>query len=165
MHPINGTWKILAHCPLGELPSVDEIKVDGDTFAGVMHDEKSGKDYDIVDGKMDGNHVTFGATMNDDGVGIIEMYIPAAQIIQQAKDAEYNGDVTMVVIIILAFSALFIITHLWIKSLEKSVEFLKVMARGEIPQEPLDLGKGIRISGLTKELNEIRLQKIEQSKK
>lgn len=63
MHPINGTWKIIAHCPLGELPSIDEIKVEGDSFSGVMHDEKSGKDYAIVDGKMDGNHVTFGATM------------------------------------------------------------------------------------------------------
>ena len=63
MHPINGTWKIIAQSPLGALPSINEIKVDGDSFSGVMHDERSGKDYEIVDGKMDGNHVTFAATM------------------------------------------------------------------------------------------------------
>ena len=63
MHPINGTWKILAHTPLGDLPSIDEIKVDGDSFTGVMHDEKSGKDYAITNGKMDGNHVTFNTEM------------------------------------------------------------------------------------------------------
>lgn len=64
MHPIHGTWKIVAHTPLGDLPSIDEITVVGDTFTGIMHDEKSGKDYDIVDGKIiDDRHVTFGATM------------------------------------------------------------------------------------------------------
>jgi len=63
MHPIHGTWKIMAHCPLGDLPSVDEIFVDGDTFTGIMHDEKSGKDFELVNGKIDGNHVTFEATM------------------------------------------------------------------------------------------------------
>lgn len=63
MHPINGTWKILAHCPLGDLPSIDEIKVEGDGFTGIMHDEKTGKDFDIVNGTWDGNHVFFEATM------------------------------------------------------------------------------------------------------
>ena len=63
MHPIHGTWKIIAHCPLGELPSIDEIFVEGDAFTGIMHDEKSGKDYELSNGKIDGNHVTFEATM------------------------------------------------------------------------------------------------------
>lgn len=63
MHPIEGKWKIIAHCPLGDLPSVDEITVDGDAFTGVMHDGKSGKDYDLVNGRIDGNHVTFEAAM------------------------------------------------------------------------------------------------------
>lgn len=63
MHPINGTWKIIADCPLGKLPSVDELKVEGDSFSGIMHDEKSGKDYAITNGKMNGNDVTFKAEM------------------------------------------------------------------------------------------------------
>ncbi len=63
MHPLHGTWKIVADCPLGKLPSIDELKVDGDTFTGVMHDEKSGKDYDLVNGVINGNHVTFDASM------------------------------------------------------------------------------------------------------
>ena len=63
MHPIHGTWKIIAHCPLGELPSTDEIVVEGDTFTGVMHDERSGRDYPLVNGKIQGDHVTFQATM------------------------------------------------------------------------------------------------------
>ena len=63
MHPINGTWKIMAHCPLGDLPSIDELKVEGEGFSGVMHDEKTGKDFDIINGRWEGNHVFFEATM------------------------------------------------------------------------------------------------------
>ena len=70
MHPIHGTWKILARGPIGELPSVNEITAEGDTFSGVMHDEKSGKDFPIFNGKIDGNHVTFEATMK---MGFVSM--------------------------------------------------------------------------------------------
>ncbi len=49
---------------LFDLPSVNEITVDGDTFHGVMHDEKSGKDYDIINGKIDGNHFTLETSMS-----------------------------------------------------------------------------------------------------
>ncbi|HHX30463.1 MAG TPA: hypothetical protein GX720_04455 [Clostridiaceae bacterium] len=64
MHPLHGKWKILAQTSFGELPSVNEIQVDGDTFRGVMHDEKSGKDYDIVNGKIDGNRFTLETSMS-----------------------------------------------------------------------------------------------------
>ncbi|MFA5585199.1 MAG: hypothetical protein WDA02_01445 [Saccharofermentanales bacterium] len=64
MHPLHGKWKIVAHTSFGDLPSVNEIIVEGDTFHGVMHDEKSGKDYDIVKGKIDGNHFTLETSMS-----------------------------------------------------------------------------------------------------
>ncbi len=80
MHPINGTWKIIAHSPMGEMPSINEIKVEGDGFTGVMHDERSGRDYDIVDGRMDGNRVTFGATMK---FGFISMTFAMEGIISE----------------------------------------------------------------------------------
>jgi hypothetical protein len=64
MHPLQGKWKITAHTSFGELPSVNEIQVEGDTFHGVMHDEKSGKDYDIVNGRIDGNNFTLETSMS-----------------------------------------------------------------------------------------------------
>ncbi|HZK29074.1 MAG TPA: hypothetical protein VFD19_02530 [Clostridia bacterium] len=64
MHPLQGKWRIIAHTSFGELPSTNDIEVEGDTFHGVMHDEKSGKDYDIVNGKIDGNIVTFETSMS-----------------------------------------------------------------------------------------------------
>jgi hypothetical protein len=64
MHPLQGKWKIVAHTSFGDLPSVNEITVDGDTFHGVMHDEKSGKAYDIVNGKIDGKHFTLETSMS-----------------------------------------------------------------------------------------------------
>lgn len=73
MHAINGTWKILAKSPVGDMPSVDELRVNDDnlTFQGVMHDEKSGKDYPIVNGKIIDEHtVTFEAQMK---IGLISM--------------------------------------------------------------------------------------------
>lgn len=64
MHPLHGKWKILAQTSFGELPSINEIQVEGDTFHGVMHDEKSGKDYEIVNGKIDGNRFTLETSMS-----------------------------------------------------------------------------------------------------
>ncbi len=64
MHPLQGKWKIVAHTSFGDLPSVNEIRVEGDTFHGVMHDEKSGKDYDIVNGKIDGDRFTLETSMS-----------------------------------------------------------------------------------------------------
>jgi len=73
MHAINGTWKILAKSNFGPMPSVDELYVneDGKTFQGVMHDEKSGKDFPIVNGIIIDEHtVTFEAAMT---IGLIKM--------------------------------------------------------------------------------------------
>lgn len=72
MHPMNGKWKILAKTPIGDMPSIDEITVSEDqlTFEGVMHDERSGKDYPITDGKINGMDVTFKASMK---IGLIHM--------------------------------------------------------------------------------------------
>ncbi len=64
MHPLEGKWKIIAHTSFGDLPSVNEIVVEGDSFHGVMHDEKSGKDYDIVNGKIDGNRFSLETSMS-----------------------------------------------------------------------------------------------------
>ncbi len=72
MHPINGKWRIVAQTPVGTMPSIDEINVneDGLTFQGVMHDERSGKDYPIINGKINGMDVTFQASMK---IGLIKM--------------------------------------------------------------------------------------------
>ena len=70
MHPLHGKWRIIAHGPLGDLPSDNEIVVDGDTFTGIMSDEKSGKDYPLLNGKLDGNHITFEVTMKLGFVGM-----------------------------------------------------------------------------------------------
>ncbi len=64
MHPLHGQWKIVAHTSFGDLPSTNDIVVTGDSFHGVMHDEKSGKDYDIVNGKIDGQHFTLDTSMS-----------------------------------------------------------------------------------------------------
>lgn len=64
MHPLHGKWKVLAHTSFGELPTVVDIVVEGDTFHGVMHDEKSDKDYDIINGKIDGNRFELETSMN-----------------------------------------------------------------------------------------------------
>lgn len=107
--------------------------------------------------------MTFGATMLDDGVGIIELYIPGNIMTEQIKNAEYNGDIAMTVIIFVIFTVLYIITHLWIRTLEKSVDFLRDIASGRTPEEPIKLGKTLRVSGLERQLNilrEINLDRI-----
>lgn len=77
MHPMNGTWKIVAKTPVGLMPSIDEIKVSEDnlTFTGVMHDERSRKDYPITDGVINGMDVTFKASMS---IGLIHMDLDLA---------------------------------------------------------------------------------------
>ena len=100
--------------------------------------------------------VAFGATFADAGVGIVEMYIPSSMLLEQAKNAEYNNDILMTVVVLAAFGALFIVVHRWIRALEKSVDFLKELARGEVPPKPLKLGRRKRTSGLERELNTLR---------
>lgn len=108
---------------------------------------------------------TFGATMSETGIGIIEVYIPAAFLTEQIKKAEFSSDFVMAFVIVAIFGFLFLITHQWIRALERSVDFLKQLARDEIPEQPLDLGHRTRVSGLTNELNGIREEKLKREKK
>lgn len=64
MHPLQGKWKILAHSSFGDLASSSEIIVQGDRFHGVMQDENSGKSYDIVNGKIDGNRFSLETSLS-----------------------------------------------------------------------------------------------------
>ncbi|GEM_PF-1025055 len=100
--------------------------------------------------------VTLGGTIGGEGVGIVEIYIPASGLTEQIKNAEYNSDVAMGAIIAIIFVILFLITHMWIKALEKSVDFLGDIAGGDVPEEPIKLGKSIRFSGLEDKLNSLR---------
>lgn len=109
--------------------------------------------------------MTFGATMSENGIGIVEVYIPAAFLMEQIKKAEFSSDFVMAFVIVAVFGFLFLITRQWIRVLERSVEFLKQLARDEIPEQPLDLGHSTRISGLTKDLNAIREEKLNREKK
>ena len=62
----------------------------------------------------------------------------------------------MIVVIVTAFVLLYIATFKWIWVLEKSVDFLKLIAGGRTPEEPITLGKSILFSGLERQLNVIR---------
>ena len=72
MHFIQGKWEILATSKMtGDMPSVCEFTVnpDGQTFEGVMHDQKSGKDFPFKNGKIvDDRTVTMDAAMK---IGIL----------------------------------------------------------------------------------------------
>ena len=98
----------------------------------------------------------FGSSLWNSGVGIIELYFPSSQLTAQVKDAEYGNDVTMIAVIVTAFALLYVITFKWIRVLEKSIEFLKQIASGRIPEEPIKLGKTILFSGLERQLNVLR---------
>ena len=63
MHPIDGTWEIIAHRPLGNWVILCKIKSNGDTFTGIMKDKKSNKDFEIRNGKINGHRATFDVTM------------------------------------------------------------------------------------------------------
>lgn len=110
-----------------------------------------------VDGEKYFHYVmTFGKDMVDSGVGIISAYISSDILTAQAKDAEYNLDIMMVAIIVAVFAILYVVAYSWIKSLQKSIYFLKDIASGKIPDEPIKLGKSNRLSGLERELNVLR---------
>lgn len=106
--------------------------------------------------------MTFGATMDIPGVGIIEIYVPMNALTEQIKQAEMSSDYLMATVIIVIFIILYIITRRWIKSLEKAVVYLKRLAKGDIPEEPVNLGKRMQYSGLTREINEIREEKLKK---
>lgn len=106
--------------------------------------------------------MAFGPTMDETGVGLIEMYIPGFILTAQVKSAQYYANFYMALVILIVFSLLFITTYLWIRSLEKSVDFLKILAQDEIPEKPLYLGKQKRTDALSRELNALREEKIKK---
>ncbi|MGE5489367.1 MAG: hypothetical protein ACM3ZB_16245 [bacterium] len=59
---INGTWKANAETPMGPMVITFVFKADGAGFTGEMSDDFIGK-APIVDGKLDGNNVSFTVNM------------------------------------------------------------------------------------------------------
>lgn len=100
--------------------------------------------------------MAFGEDMWNSGVGIIELYFPSAQLTEQAKRAEFNHDIVMIAVIVAAFALLYALSNTWIRVLEKSFDFLKAIACGRTPEEPIRLGKTGWFSGLERQLNIIR---------
>jgi len=104
--------------------------------------------------------LSFGKNFEDSGVGIVSMYVPVSDFTVQAKNAEFNNDITMIFVVFLTFSLMYLITIRWIKVLQKSLIFVKDIAADEIPESPITLGKSKRMSGLEKELNSLRENKL-----
>ena len=100
--------------------------------------------------------MSFGEDMWESGVGIIELYHPMDSLTAQAKDAEYNNDLVMIAVVVSVFALLYVLTNKWIRVLEKSVDFLRAIASGRPPEEPIVLGKTVVFSGLERQLNVIR---------
>ena len=100
--------------------------------------------------------MAFGEDMWESGVGIIELYHPMESLTAQAKAAEYNNDLIIIAVIVTVFALLYVLTNKWIRVLEKSVDFLRAIASGRTPEEPIVLGKTVIFSGLERQLNVIR---------
>ena len=100
--------------------------------------------------------MAFGEDMWESGVGIIELYYPTDVLTAQAKAAEYNNDLVIIAVIVAVFALLYVLTNKWIRVLEKSVDFLRAIASGRTPEEPIVLGKTVVFSGLERQLNVIR---------
>lgn len=110
-----------------------------------------------IDGESYFHHCkAFGKTMYGSGVGIISMYFPSAEMTAQVKNAEYNTDIMIIAVVIAIFAVLYVVATVWIRTLEKSVDFLKAIASGRVPEEPIKLGRTLLLSGLERDLNVLR---------
>ena len=132
--------------------------LDRDIIAAVIANDEHFFYEEVKVGKESYYHYcqSFGKTMATDGVGMISLYVPMDELMDVAKNHEYNTDIMMIAVVIASFAVLFTISSVWIKTLEKSVDYLKAIASGRTPEEPIDLSKTIRFSkfsGLERELN------------
>lgn len=61
MHMLTGKWKITAHTPLGEMDLVADFAASEDeqTFTGSVFDEKNEKTYEVQNGVLSGNHISY----------------------------------------------------------------------------------------------------------
>lgn len=142
---------------IGPIQQCGEV-LDKNVVAAIFESDSNEYYEEVKVGKEKYFHycLAFGETMLDNGVGIISAYLPSSELTAQAKNVEYNHDVMMIGVVVLVFAILFIISLSWIKILEKSINFLKAIASGRIPEEPISLGKHKRLSGLERELNILR---------
>jgi len=119
------------------------------------------KQYYVGEEEIDGERYVhyaelFGPTLQETGVGIMSLYVPASELTMQAKTAEYGHDLMMLAIIVTVFTVLYLISLWWIKTLEKSVLYLKAIAGGMTPEEEISLGRAKRLEWLERELNVLR---------
>ena len=130
-----------------------------DAIVGKVFESTDSIFYDEVKVGKDGYYrycQAFGSDMRTEGVGMIILHIPSSELTTLAKNEEYNHDVMMIVVIVTCFAFLFIITLTWIKTLEKSVDFLRAIASGRIPEKPIQLRRSGKFSWLEKVLNTLR---------
>ena len=61
MHMLTGKWKITAHTPLGEMTLIADFVADEatSTFTGRVYDEGNKKYYEVSNGTLNGNHISY----------------------------------------------------------------------------------------------------------
>ena len=99
---------------------------------------------------------TIGEDMLTAGTGLIRICFPAGVLTASVKNAELNNDIMVIAVVVAIFAALYCMAAMWIRALEKSVDYLKNIASGNVPEEDIRLGKTLRLSGLERELNVLR---------
>ena len=129
-------------------------------FVSAVFDSEDGCCYENIKVDKKGYYhfcLRFGDSMTvGNDVGIVEVFYPAGNLTAQTKKAEYNQDVLMVTVVIAIFALLYIITSRWIRTLERSVDFLRKIASGIAPEKEIHLGRTLRLSGLERQLNILR---------
>ena len=133
--------------------------LDREIVSAVLYDNEEGMYYENIKiNKKNYYHfcISFGETMFDGNIGIIEVFASAGELTAQAKNAEYNQDILMITVVAAIFAVLYIITNRWIRTLENSVDFLRKITSGVTPEEEIRLGKTLRLSGLERQLNILR---------
>ena len=90
MSKLNGTWNITVHTFMGDMRSILNATVEGDTITGTVTDASNGACSPIENGKVDGDKFSYQVTSKT-AVGEMTNPLPGELVGDMLKGKSANG--------------------------------------------------------------------------
>lgn len=120
--------------------------------------------------KIDGEEYRsfYTAIFNTDGdvLGVARTSVKKNEITNMVKGYLHFSDIIMMISVLLAFTIVYLITYRTAYAFARMVNYMEKVCNGEVPDEPLYLGKSKRMMSLAAKVNKLaegRAEKKEQS--
>ena len=98
-------------------------------------------------------------------IGIARTSVLKNTITNLVKEYSHLSDIVMILTILVVFAVVYLITYRTASAFARMVNYLEKICRGEMPEEPLYLGKSKRMQSLAEKVNQLAAGKTDAAPK